>query len=284
MTALPEPAGFAVRRVLVAFGASTASGGALEAAVEFAARLGAELEALFVEDVDLLRLAELPFVRQVSLHAGAGRPLSRVELESELRALARQAERRLTEAATRRHMRFSFRTARGQIAAEVSAAAEAADLLILESLSRPFGREARIELPVRALVARVGRSVLLVPPQRAPAGPVHGLIEAGAGGLRALRVAAELAGRYASPLVVTVRAADAAGRRQLIEQSAAAMPAPPARIEFRTMAEAGAAELDALLAAVASGTLVLDAASTLLASDPAWERIAKAPCTVLLLR
>jgi len=284
MTAAPDPAAFAVRRMLLAFGGSTASGGALEAAVEFAASLGAELEALFVEDVDLLRLAELPFVRQVSLHAATGRPLSRSELETDLRALARQAERRLVEAASRRQIRFSFRTARGRPAVEVSAAAEKCDLLVLESLSRPFGREASIELSVRALIARVGRSVLLVPPQRAPAGPVHGLIEAGAGGLRALRVAAELAERYASPLVVTVRAADAAGRRRLIEQSAAATLAPPARIQFRTMAEAGAAELDALLAAVASGTLVLDAASTLLASEPAWERIAKAPCTVLLLR
>jgi hypothetical protein len=282
MIPLPGPGGFAVRRVLVAFGASTASGGALEGAVEFAARLGAELEALFVEDVDLLRLAELPFVRQVSLHAGADRPLHRAELETELRALARQAERRLAEAASRRRIRFSFRTARGQVAAEVSAAAERTDLLILESLSRPFGREARLEVPVRALVARVGGSVLLVPPQRASAGPVHGLIETGAGGLRALRVAADLAERFASPLVVTARAADVAGRRRLLEQSAAALSAPAA--SFRTMTEAGPAELDALLAAVAGGTLVLDAASTLLASEPAWERIAKAPCTVLLLR
>jgi hypothetical protein len=139
-------------------------------------------------------------------------------------------------------------------------------------------------MSVRALIARVGRSVLLLPPQQPAAGPVHALIEAGAGGLRALRVAAELAGRYATPLMVTVRAADAAGRRRLIEQLSVVMPAPPTSVQLRTMAEAGGAELDALLAAIARGTLVLDAGSTILASEPAWARIAKAPCTVLLLR
>ena len=284
MTAAPGPSELAVRRILIAFGASTASGRALEGAVEFAARLGAELEALFIEDIDLLRLAELPFVRQIRMPAGGGRPIQRLELETELRALARQAERRLADAATRRQIRFSFRTARGQIAAEVTAAAERADLLVLESLSRPFGRETRLEIPVRAVIARVSRSVLLVQPERAPSGPVHVVVEAGAAGARALRVAANLAERYACPLVVTVRAADAKARQRLIEECASILSALPAPVQYRTMTEDSPAELDALLAAVASGTLVLDAASSLLEPEPAWQRIAKAPCTVLLVR
>ena len=49
------------RRILVALDASAHSHAALAAAVALAARLHAEIEGLFVEDINLLRLAELPF-------------------------------------------------------------------------------------------------------------------------------------------------------------------------------------------------------------------------------
>ena len=50
-----------IQRILVAVDASPPSFAALEAAVELAATLGAELIVLFVEDIALLRLAESPF-------------------------------------------------------------------------------------------------------------------------------------------------------------------------------------------------------------------------------
>ena len=54
-----------IRRILVALDASRHSLAALEAAAELAARLKAELVGLFVEDIDLLRLAGLPFAREI---------------------------------------------------------------------------------------------------------------------------------------------------------------------------------------------------------------------------
>ena len=54
-----------VRRILVAVDASHHSIAALEAAVELATRFQAELLGLYVEDINLLRLAQLPFGREV---------------------------------------------------------------------------------------------------------------------------------------------------------------------------------------------------------------------------
>jgi nucleotide-binding universal stress UspA family protein len=248
---------FTIRRILAAFGPSTASPAALEGVVEVAARLGADLDALFVEDVRLLELAELPVARQVSLHGGRSQTLVRRDLERELGALARQAERRLAEAASRRHVRCSFKVTRGQVSAEVTAAAAGTDLLILECVSRPLGREARVEVAVRQMVAEAQRSVMLVPPAGRPTGSVHVLLEDHQGGDRLLQAARELASRYGGPRPVEVRL--------------------PAGAPL-------AAGVDALLTAVGAGTLVLAADSPLLDSEACWQRIAKAPCSVLLVR
>ncbi len=267
---------FAIRRILAAFSPSSASRAAIEGAVELAARLGAELEALFVEDVNLLRLAELPFIREATVHGPGGRPLHGVELE--LRAQAEQIRHLLTQAAARRQLRCEFRTTRGHLTAEIGAAAEHVDLVVLECISRPIARELRLEPPARALIRQVTRSVLLLPPGGPPAGPVHVLLEETEAARRTLRAAGELARRYGSSLIVT---AAAESRLQEWRELLAALPVPA---EIRTLGAAGRDEVEPLLRAVARGTLVLDLASRLIEAEPSWERIAKAPCTVLLVR
>jgi nucleotide-binding universal stress UspA family protein len=280
---MSETPGFPIRRILAAFGASTASPAALEGAVELAARLGAELEALFVEDADLLTLAELPVVRQVSLHGAPSRPVARIDLERELRVLARQAEKRLAEAATRRQIRCSFKVIRGHVASEVCQAAATADLLMLECLSRPVGRTSRVEVTARAVVARAARSVMLVPPDRAPSGPVHVVLEEGSRADPLLQAATELARRYGGPLVIDLVGTHAE-RESLQSQVAARLPLPPVALEYRTVGTLEATDVGALLGAVGGGTLVLDANSSLLESEAGWERVARAPCAVLLVR
>ena len=63
------------RRIVVALDASSHSHAALAAAVALAGRLQAELQGIFVEDVNLLRLAELPFAREVRFGLSAARPV-----------------------------------------------------------------------------------------------------------------------------------------------------------------------------------------------------------------
>ena len=121
----------AIRRILVALDASPHSLAALEAAAELAAGLKAELLGLFVEDINLLRLAELPFAREMGVFSTTRRQLDILEVERELRAQASRARRALAIAAGRAQVPWSFRVARGVIAAELLAAASEADLVIL---------------------------------------------------------------------------------------------------------------------------------------------------------
>ncbi|PKN22384.1 MAG: hypothetical protein CVU64_24985, partial [Deltaproteobacteria bacterium HGW-Deltaproteobacteria-21] len=69
-----------IRRILVAMDPSYRSVGALDVAAELAARLGAELSAVFVEDVDLLHLAELPFAMEIGSRSCCLRPVRLVDL------------------------------------------------------------------------------------------------------------------------------------------------------------------------------------------------------------
>ena len=84
MAAPDKPEGF--RRVLVALDSSAASSAALEVAAGVAASQACELSGLFVEDEDLLRLAELPFAREIQLARAMSRTLVPEQLQRDLRA------------------------------------------------------------------------------------------------------------------------------------------------------------------------------------------------------
>lgn len=120
-----------IRRILVALDASPHSLSALEAAATLAARFRAELLGLFVEDINLLRSAQLPFAREVGLFSGTLRGLDSQRVERQLHARAVRARQALAAVAERAQVQWSFRTTSGQIVPELLAAALDVDLVIL---------------------------------------------------------------------------------------------------------------------------------------------------------
>src|SRR5207244_5618991 len=81
-----------IERIVVSLDAVSENQVAVEAAARLALRWNAALHGVFVEDGDLLRLAGLPFARQVSLGAGAA-PLTAAPAARQLRAFAESARR-----------------------------------------------------------------------------------------------------------------------------------------------------------------------------------------------
>lgn len=101
---------------------------ALEAAAELAALLRGTLQGVFVENMELLRLAQLPFAREISLTSNTARQLQSRQLERELKAQAEHV-RRLLEGHARRHsLQWSFRVERGAV---ISALARNSDIAVL---------------------------------------------------------------------------------------------------------------------------------------------------------
>lgn len=95
---------------------------ALRAAAALAAELEAELLGLFVEDPDLLALAAFPFAREVGFPSATRRVIDRATMERSLRALAAELERACASAMRGAAVPWSFRSARGSLAAELLAA------------------------------------------------------------------------------------------------------------------------------------------------------------------
>jgi len=88
----------AVKRILIALDPSRRGQSALQAAAHLAVGTGAELAGLFVEDINLLRLAGLPFAREMGMLAGS-RALGLPDVERALRVEATRAQRMLADAA-----------------------------------------------------------------------------------------------------------------------------------------------------------------------------------------
>ena len=126
-------------RVVVALDASPNSRATLRAAVQLALQLQAELEGLFIEDDNLLRLCNLPFGQEVGLFSATARRLESGAVERELRVMARSLQQALASLAEPMQVPWSFRVARGRVAEELLSAAEQAQLLSLGYCGRAPG-------------------------------------------------------------------------------------------------------------------------------------------------
>ena len=180
------------RRIVVGLDASNHSHAALAAAVALAGRLHSELEGIFVEDINLLRLAELPFAREVRFGQTA-RPVQGEEVLRGLRARAAVLRRELEDVAEQSKISSSFRVVRGAVAGELLAAALEADVLALGRMGHSLSRRARLGSTARAAIARAAAAVLLVQPE-VDDGPVLVLYDGTATGARALALAAAVSG------------------------------------------------------------------------------------------
>ena len=121
----------ATRHIVVTLDASESGRPALQTAVRLAAILGAKLEGVFVEDINLIRLAGLPFLREIRLWSLTEETISTQRIQRELRALARHAEGMLEQAAREMDVPWSFQVWRGRAEATSLAKAFGADILSL---------------------------------------------------------------------------------------------------------------------------------------------------------
>lgn len=273
-----------IRRILVALDASQPSLAALETAAELAARLEAELVGLFVEDINLLRLAELPFAQELGIFSATGRRLDTEQLERQLQAQAERARRALAAKAERAHVRWSFQITRGVVAPQVIGAATEADLVILGRASASISRSTRVGSTARATAMGATCPALVLAHGARLNLPLLLLYDGSPPAQKALAVAAGLVRGEDRHLILFILADNAEQAQGLKQQVSRWLQEHGLMARYRLVLGASLGRLKEMIEAESCGTLVLPAQTSCLEEQDLLTLLEEVDLPILLVR
>jgi nucleotide-binding universal stress UspA family protein len=199
-----------IRRILLAVDGSPHSLAAMRAGVDLSAGLDAELIAVFVEDLNLLRMAQLPIASEVSRYTASVHRLPPEKIRRQLRAQAAQVRSALARQARAQDVAWELLVLRGDISLELLAKAEGADLIILGKAG--WSKTRRIGSTARLVIRQATGYVMVIQHGMHWAKPVLLVYDgslAARRGLDAARVLAEQSGHALSVMMVVSHEADA---------------------------------------------------------------------------
>ncbi len=142
-------------RVIVSCDASPLGATAIDAAAVLARELDAELKGIFVEDINLIRTAALPFAQEVTAPAALTRRMQPDALQRVLEQQAQSVREVLQAAASALRLQWSFQVVRGPQVGSVLDAMHGLDLAV-------FGRAGRFSATTAAAMHAPRPSVMVV--------------------------------------------------------------------------------------------------------------------------
>jgi nucleotide-binding universal stress UspA family protein len=163
--------GFTVRRILVAVDSSATAPALLKTAALLAKGLDARLSGIFVEDINLLHLAGLPFARELTWSTAVELRIDYQRMERVLRGRGVHVRQAVVEVAS--EVELPLQVVRGRVAQELLRAAQDADLIVLGkggagrggyigTIARRLLREAQGSVLLEASASRDYKAVLTV--------------------------------------------------------------------------------------------------------------------------
>jgi nucleotide-binding universal stress UspA family protein len=270
-----------IKQILVAIDTSPDSLAALEMGAELAAKLGADLNGIFVEDINLHRIATLPFAREIGYLTGSIRKLDNTLVNREFRTLARQAYQAMELLAKRRNLRWSFRRVQGVIPKELISAASDADLILLGksgwSKRKLIGSTAKVVLinsPLQSFFLRPGIQIGL---------PTVVIFDGSPIAWKALHVALQIhSGDH--PLTILVPATDEQVANQLQSDALGEAERAGTSVELNWITDLNQVILARMTKSSNCGILILPAESKFISGESLIELLDQTDCGVLIIR
>ncbi|TNJ38520.1 universal stress protein [Chlorobaculum thiosulfatiphilum] len=245
-----------IHSIAVAIDCSPHSKASLEAAAEMAVRLKAELIGIFVEDIDLLHMAGLPFAEEIRLYSATTGKLDTAQLERLLRLQAQQASEMLRLSAESRTLHHTFRVLRGMVPEQLMLAAPEADMLVLGRSGRSPSCRKGLGSTARAALEGTMNVMLMRPGVTAAEGPLLVLCDGSEASKRALRTALEIAGPKSTlNLLVTDPAPDAVERCK--EETNSLLNGRAIEVEYYHLPFTEGKQLATFIKMIDSGLLVI---------------------------
>jgi nucleotide-binding universal stress UspA family protein len=153
------PAAPRTKRILITLDTSARGQAALQAAVQLASSIRAELQGMFVEDEDLVRLAQLPFACEVEFTSAMTRPILASVMERDLKSAAQRTQQAFARVLEQKNLSWTFHVVRGTMAQATFAAAADADMLVIGQQGRALQMSSAGMLPARR--SRTSRVVVV---------------------------------------------------------------------------------------------------------------------------
>jgi len=255
--------GAAKRRIVITIDSGDLDTDELHRLARLAHRLDAELEAVFVEDSDVLRLGGLKFLEEFRPTSMRSERVHSGRMEQELRAMARRAERTLSQQASQQGVPWTFRIWRGSIERELLSQMEA-DVLAL---------------------MRLGTVMLQRGPRRRGRETVTAVFDGSEETARALNTAAELATESDDiELQVLLVPTDDAKPEEVRRQAKKILTDYTGRTAYHAMSITSMAELMDALRESESSALVMPRDNRLLRNASLRDYLTRIECPLLLVR
>lgn len=266
-------------RVLAGFGAIADEAPTIETAMALASALEADITGYFVEDVDLLNLAALPFARAVR---PADRSVLDIEHDQMQRQIARAAsvcEDLLLTRASGARVRCTFQTKKGGYLTEIARETATRDIVVVNPLNLPHRRRDAVSLLLDSVRQAVGAVILPEHARRGAGGPVVFVAAGPVGGPDGLDLAERIARTMTERTIVLTsndeESADAQSR-------AAAPDAAGSSVGFRNVPGNHLQAVAATLEEVRPSFVVVQASSAPL-TDPMIDLLLRSGRAPLLL-
>lgn len=268
-------------RVVLRMHGGEASPLVLEMAARIVATFRGELHGLFVENEELLALAQMPFAREISLVGGATRPLSLDIVRREMKAASAAMERQFNQLMRAQRISADFEVISGA-AREPRKVMEGAGIL---AIGEPLALAVPGTFPedLAELSGFAGLMVVGCEARRAH-GPILAIIDPSSDVALLVDTAEQLAGESGEEVILVVCGAEAGDAGRLEARARAALD-PGTRYRFERHGALSPPSLGALARQYGGGLVIGRIGGPLAADSAGAFRYACAlDCPLLLLR
>lgn len=268
-------------RILVAIDGSPHSLAALKLGAELAANIDAELVGIYVEDINLIRVAALPITREVGFYSAQISEVEIQRLKRQLRAQARRAEQALALIAESAEVQWSFQIAQGFIHTEILAAAEEADLVVMGKSG--WSRRKQLGSTAQTMVVQFKQKILIFQAGVALGRPVMAVYTGSEVSKKALQVILELRTED-NPFTILISTNDAVRVKELKTEIQEWAEKNRVKPDYLWIPKIDEATIARQVWSINCGMLVLPAESDLLPSEQLLNLLNKIDCAVYLVR
>jgi hypothetical protein len=137
----PEKMNASNKNILIVFDAAGCAPVSLHMATDLAAGLRADIKALYVEDINLLKAVDLPFTREISLHTAEISNIDSTIMKQKFRAAAENIKKQIEEIAVTRSVSITFSSTTGHKTQVIKNHTEEVNMVLVPAVYSTTGRK-----------------------------------------------------------------------------------------------------------------------------------------------